>query len=175
MVDAPTERLQIRRLPAMARHILRCRDVRIAAASDILGIALPRTACRSASQGDLHALWLGPDEWLILGRDDVAGRLAAGAEPLAAIGAGFVDVGHRQQAIAVTGAAVETWLASGCPLDLALPAFPIGACTRSLFHKAEIVLWRTAAAAFHLEVWRSFADYVETLLIDGEADAAGLR
>jgi sarcosine oxidase subunit gamma len=40
-------------------------------------------------------------------------------------------------------------------------------CTRTLFGKAEIVLWRTAPDAFHIEVWRSFARYVLDCL--GEA------
>jgi sarcosine oxidase subunit gamma len=43
---------------------------------------------------------------------------------------------------------------------LGLIAFPIGMCTRTLFGKAEIVLWRTGEAQFHIEVWRSFAGYV---------------
>jgi sarcosine oxidase subunit gamma len=37
-------------------------------------------------------------------------------------------------------------------------------CTRTVFAKAEIVLWRTSAEVFHLEVWRSFATYVVELL-----------
>ena len=39
-------------------------------------------------------------------------------------------------------------------------AFPVGMCTRTLFGKAEIVLWRTAPRPFRIEVWRSFAPYV---------------
>jgi len=37
-------------------------------------------------------------------------------------------------------------------------------CTRTVFAKAEIVLWRTQPEQFHLEVWRSFAPYVWELL-----------
>ena len=33
-------------------------------------------------------------------------------------------------------------------------------CTRTVFGKAEIVLWRTAAETFRIEVARSFAPYV---------------
>jgi heterotetrameric sarcosine oxidase gamma subunit len=32
--------------------------------------------------------------------------------------------------------------------------------TRTLLGKADIVLWRTAADVFRIEVWRSFAPYV---------------
>ena len=38
--------------------------------------------------------------------------------------------------------------------------FPVGMCTRTLFGKAEIVLWRMRADAWRIEVWRSFAPYV---------------
>ena len=37
-------------------------------------------------------------------------------------------------------------------------------CTRTVFAKAEIVLWRPAEHVFRLEVWRSFSLYVVQLL-----------
>ena len=63
-----------------------------------------------------------------------------------------------------SGAGVTELLSAGCPLDLHLRAFPVGMCTRTLLAKAPIVLWRTAAEEFHLEVWRSLAPYVQQLL-----------
>ena len=63
-----------------------------------------------------------------------------------------------------SGPHAATILSGGCPLDLDLAEFPIGMCTRSVFAKADIVLWRTRADAFHLEVWRSFSGYVTGLL-----------
>ena len=47
-------------------------------------------------------------------------------------------------------------LNGACPLDLDMSAFPIGMCTRTVLAKADIVLWRIAEDAFHVEVWRSF-------------------
>src|SRR5205085_5624787 len=38
--------------------------------SDALGFSLPLTPNTTASQGDRRALWLGPDEWLIVGPPD---------------------------------------------------------------------------------------------------------
>jgi sarcosine oxidase subunit gamma len=55
-------------------------------------------------------------------------------------------------------------LNAGCPLDLDERAFPVGMATRTLFMKADIVLWRVAEQKFHIEVWRSFAPYVWSLL-----------
>jgi sarcosine oxidase, subunit gamma len=57
-------------------------------------------------------------------------------------------------------------LNAGCPLDLDLSAFPVGMCTRTVLAKAEIVLWRTSQDVFHVEVWRSFADYVSRFLAE---------
>ena len=57
-------------------------------------------------------------------------------------------------------------LNAGCPLDLDPSAFPVGMCTRTVLAKAEIVLWRTRQDQFHIEVWRSFADYVSSFLAE---------
>jgi sarcosine oxidase subunit gamma len=37
-------------------------------------------------------------------------------------------------------------------------------CTRTLFGKAEVLLWRRAAEEYHLEVGRSFAEYIRGCL-----------
>jgi sarcosine oxidase, subunit gamma len=39
-------------------------------------------------------------------------------------------------------------------------------CTRTVLAKAEIVLWRISQDVFHVEVWRSFADYVSRFLAE---------
>jgi sarcosine oxidase subunit gamma len=75
-----------------------------------------------------------------------------------------VDVSHRQIAFEVGGPQASTALSAGCPLDLHIREFPVGMCTRTLLGKASIVLWRTGAETFHVEVWRSFADYASRFL-----------
>ena len=78
-----------------------------------------------------------------------------GSEP-----ASVVDVSDRNLAIEVRGSKAVEALNGFNPLDLDPAAFPVGMCTRTLFGKSEIVLWRTASQAFRIEVWRSFAPYV---------------
>jgi sarcosine oxidase, subunit gamma len=39
--------------------------------------------------------------------------------------------------------------------------------------KADIVLWRTGTDTFHVEVWRSFADYVSRFLAEAARELAG--
>jgi len=48
------------------------------------------------------------------------------------------------------------------PLDVEV--FPVDACTRTVFAKAEIVVWRTGLDAFRVEVARSYCRYVVDLL-----------
>lgn len=149
--------------PAMARHVLRGRPEALLAAEGALGFALPREACRSASLNDSHALWLGPDEWLLLSPRDagLGDRLEAamGSHPHS-----LVEVSDRQVGVVINGAEAEAVLSVGCPLDLDLAAFPVGMCTRTVLSKAEIVLWRTGLQTFHLEVWRSFETYLRQFL-----------
>ena len=86
-----------------------------------------------------------------------------------------VDVGDRAIGLIISGPRVEAILATGCPLPLTEAAFPIGRATRSLYAKAEIVLWRRGPTTFHLEIGRSFTPYVAALLakaIDQEAALA---
>ena len=76
----------------------------------------------------------------------------------------LVDVSHRQVALQLRGPHAATILNGACPLDLGLAAFPVGMCARTVFAKADIVLWRTEPETFHVEVWRSFADYAVSFL-----------
>jgi heterotetrameric sarcosine oxidase gamma subunit len=126
------------------------------------GVALPDTPCRANTAGDRAALWLGPDEWLLLAPDGAAPMLDA--QP-----ASIVDVSHRTVGIAVTGERAADVLSAFCALDLG-DVFPPGACTRTLFGKAEIILWRTAPDTFRIEVARSFGPYVQACLAEAALD-----
>ena len=130
----------------------------------VFGIALP-TPMRAHAEGARAALWLGPDEWLLLvpdGDGSTVGVMLVDA--LAGHAASLVDVGHRQVGLTVTGPRAADLINAGCPLDLDLAAFPVGMCTRTILAKVEIILWRTADDAFRIEVARSLAPYVVELL-----------
>jgi sarcosine oxidase subunit gamma len=148
-------RLMVTPAPDFARLALRGDAAALGAA---LGVALSIEPCHAVSAGERTALWLGPDEWLLLAPPGTLD--AAVAVPDAAV----VDIGHRQVGLVLDGLGAADVLAAGCPLDLHVSAFPPGMCTRTVFGKAEIVLWRQGEARFHVEVWRSFAAYVHGLL-----------
>ena len=156
-------------MPPAHRISLRAPDGSVAALSKALGLTLPRKPKTSASKGSRSALWLGPDEWLVIddGSKDPLDA-CAGVEALHSA----VDVSHRNVAIAVTGPGAAATINAGCPQDLSLAAFPVGACSRTILGKAEIVVLRTGEDAFRVECWRSFSDYVFTFLSEAARDAA---
>jgi len=142
-----------------------------AAAGTAFGVPLPEIPCRTNSTENRAALWLGPDEQLLLGPAADTAILAAGlTRALTGIAHSLVDVSQRQIALELRGPHAAAILNSGCPLDLDPAEFPQGMCTRTLFGKADIVLWRTGATEFHLEVWRSFTDYVLGCLQEAARD-----
>jgi sarcosine oxidase subunit gamma len=137
--------------------------------SGALGVELSLKPKTSASRNGRHALWLGPDEWLVIdeGEADLA-ALCAGVTALHSA----VDISHRNVAILVSGPRAADVLNAGCPQDLSLAVFPVCAASRTVLGKVEIVLWRTAEDIFRVEVWRSFSDYAFTLLAEAARDGA---
>ena len=154
--------------PNAARASLRALPDAVDALSAALGVALPTRPKASSSQNGITALWLGPDEWLLIGpegTDFVA--LAATANVFHAA----VDISHRNIGILVSGSGARAAINSACPHDLTEASFPVGACTRTVFGKMEIVLYRESEETWRVECWRSFADYCFGMLAEGAADA----
>jgi sarcosine oxidase subunit gamma len=155
----------LRTLAPASRFILhgdrRTRD----SVSMVWGVPFAEHACGAVAVGDRATLWLGPDEYLLwnAARDSDPGVTAL-EQALTDLPHALVDISHRQMGFEISGPQAETVLGGACPLDLDISKFPVAMCTRTVLAKAEIVLWRTRADAFHLEVWRSFVPYVTALL-----------
>ena len=157
--------------PAASRFILRGTET-VATAGAAFGTGIPTKPLTSTTTGGKSALWLGPDEWLLLAPEaDTAAIYEAVSAAIGQTGA-LVDVSHRQTALLVSGPMAAAVLNAGVPLDLSLKAFPVGMATRTIFEKAEIVLWRTGEQEFRVEVWRSFAPYVLAMLQAADRDVS---
>ncbi|MBX3598004.1 MAG: sarcosine oxidase subunit gamma [Rhizobiaceae bacterium] len=166
---ASAANVQIALLPPAERISLRAPSASVSALSRALGLQLPSKPKSSTTKGERTALWLGPDEWLIIDE--------AGKSPVADCAKvkelhSAVDISHRNVAFSVTGSGCEATLNAGCPQDLSSDAFPIGAASRTVLGKVEIVLLRTGAVSFRVECWRSFSDYVFEFLAEAANDSA---
>ena len=125
---------------------------------------LPGTILTSTRQGDHAALMLGPDEWLLIGGIDAI-------DPPASTLVSLVDVSARDLAFEIAGRAATAILNAGCPLDLADRAFPAGMATRTVFGKAEVVLWRPGLESlWRMVLPRSMAPYVAGYLSQAVLD-----
>jgi sarcosine oxidase subunit gamma len=101
-------------------------------------------------------LWLGPDEWLVVGgREDDYPEAAA-----------VVDVSANRVCFELTGDDVEEVLAQGCSLDLHPSVFAPGRCAQTLLAKAQVILHRTERETFRIFVRPSFAPYLRGWLED---------
>lgn len=151
--------------PHLAHLLLHCEPHDAPAIGERLGLDLPAAMLQSGTARGWSALHLAPDEWLLIGAVDASVDMI---DAFAVLGrelpVSLVDISDRGLAFDLVGGGVEELLAAGCPMDLAEASFPIGGCTRTLFGKAMVMLWRSGPASFRLEVARSFAPYVLALL-----------
>jgi len=146
-----------------ARLALRIAGKDLAKAIKAFGRDIPSKIGEMSSTAEKTALCLGPDEWLLLARQDEGEEIAARfAELSEHTTHSLVDVGHRTVGIDISGPAAALVLNAGCPLDL--DAFPVGGCTRTVLDKAEIILMKLESEHYRLEVVRSFAEFVWNFL-----------
>ncbi len=150
--------------PAEAQWLFHCAPADAAEAGAGLGIDLGDAMLRATAGGDWHALHLAPDEWLLVGpRGAVPGEVG--------VTHSLIDVSDRSLGFEVSGRDAPAALNAACPLDLGDAAFPAGSCTRTLFGKASVLLWRIADATWRIDCGRSFATYVAGLLTLAVEDA----
>ncbi len=153
--------LSITAVPPQTRLVLRAGEALAVRLGAAFAVDLPQRMLTATTAGARAALMLGPDEWLLLAEDGAAAEITAVLEAArGGAAASLVDVSHRFSGLSLQGAGAVAVLQGGCPLDLDAAAFPPGHCTRTVFGKVEVVLWRQAEHAWRLECGRSFAAYL---------------
>jgi len=130
-------------------------------------LGFPTTPNTVAGDERRGVLWLGPDEWLVVGLPGTEALILAEIDAaLAGEHRSIVDVSANRAVIDLYGATRLDLLATGCGLDLDprggwLP----GVCAQTLFAKAQVILQEREDAT-RVFVRPSFADYlVDRLLV----------
>jgi sarcosine oxidase subunit gamma len=108
----------------------------------------------TAEVGGATALWLGPDEWLVLGATEADFPDAAAA----------VDVSANRVAFDLAGDGAAATLAQGCSLDL--DHLRPGSCAQTLLARAQVILYRPDPETWRILVRPSFATYLRSWLED---------
>ena len=134
---------------------------------DAAALGFPVEPNTWARVGERDALWLGPDEWLIVGAPgDVDGVTADLEASLAGRHHSVVDVSANRAVFELTGARRLELLSSACPLDLDARAWRDGRCAQTLFGAAQVLLQEREDAT-RLFVRPSLAGYGVDLLLAG--------
>jgi sarcosine oxidase, subunit gamma len=103
-------------------------------------------------------LWLGPDEWLVVGQPGTAGSIQRELE-------GAIQ-SHHHSVIDVSANRIVfdlsdglDLLSSGCSLDLDPSRWRLGMCAQTLFGQAQVILHQLDERTTRVFVRPSFADY----------------
>jgi sarcosine oxidase subunit gamma len=151
----------------LAQVNLRLDPADAGAVGDALGVRLPTDPNTFTADVARWALWLGPDEWLLVG-PPAAGffteptvRAALGDRP-----GSVVDVSAQRVNVIVRGPGARDLLAHGCALDLHPDVFPIGKCAQTLVAQVQVILWHPAEDAYHLLTRLSYVEHLLAWLRD---------
>jgi sarcosine oxidase subunit gamma len=170
----------IRELPFTTQVNLRgnASDAAFAAAvRGAIGCELPREANTHAVGPDIAAIWLGPDEWLVVAQAGRADAISASLrQALAGKRHSVSDVSASRTVIEISGSDARLVLAKGCPLDMHSSSFAPPRTAQTLLAKANVIIQcMDAAPRYRLFVRSSFASYVAEWLTDAARECAAAR
>ncbi|MCX4879112.1 MULTISPECIES: sarcosine oxidase subunit gamma [unclassified Streptomyces] len=167
--------VRLAELPFLAQVNVRL-DVKGGAADAVglaLGLQLPLEPGTAVRAGELTALWLGPDEWLVVGPPDSRRDLESRIREAAADEAVSVtDVSAQRTTLLVAGPRSRDLLAHGCALDLHPRAFGAGRCAQTNLGRTQVVLVARdePRGGFWVLVRSSFAGYLTDWLLDAATE-----
>ncbi|MEM9707593.1 MAG: sarcosine oxidase subunit gamma family protein [Pseudomonadota bacterium] len=130
------------------------------------GIDVP-PALEGAEAGEAGVLWMAPDELLLLGPRDEAGRIVAELESALA-GSHFLaaDISDARSVFRLEAedGAIRDVLSKLTPADLSPDAFPVGRFRRTRIAQIAGALWMREPQVAEVFVFRSMAQYAFDLL-----------
>ena len=158
--------LQIHHQPQGLMNLRSSRDVS-KIMSRHFGTSLPEEANSFSVSGDRRALWLGPDESLLICADQDATELHRTlSTQLADQHFQLTLLSDALTVYELDGPYVREILAKGCALDLHGSVFRPGQCAQSSLERTAVTLMCEAVNSFRLICRTSFSDYVEAWLKD---------
>jgi sarcosine oxidase, subunit gamma len=136
------------------------------AAKDVLGLDLPKAPRTTNTWGDMKALWLSPDQWLILCPGDKAQKILAELNTsLKGIHSLAVDVSDMRAIIRLEGEHARTTVMKGTSIDLTHGDYTPGTIRRMKFAEVGALLHIIEDDVIEIYVFRSYADYTWEFLL----------
>lgn len=133
---------------------------------ELIGAGIPGT-WQITRNGDRKAVWIAPDELLLLlPRKEVLDAVARAEEMLAGQHHLVLDVSNARVVLRLTGAAVAEVLGKGAPCDLSERAFPPGSARRTRLGALAVGIWRLDDETWEIVAFRSYAYHLMAWLED---------
>lgn len=130
----------------------------------ILSIILPVEPNTSTSNGNLDALWLSPDEWMIYLNDNIFDDLY---NEISKLNLGSVtDVSDQWVCIKISGSKVFDLLISGSPFDFREFKNNKNHVTQTLLNHIDVTIHHKELNEINLFVRRSFSEHLISWLRD---------
>lgn len=154
-------------LPFLAQVGFRVRPAAQARLEAVLEVALPEPNRLAKSRwGDV--VWLGPDEWLVVGLDGTEYQLEAAVRSATNADGAVVDLSGSRIGLLLSGTHAREVLATCCALDFHQGSFVPGQCAATMIEKAAVLIQQhDATPAYRILVCPSLAMYVAAWLLDG--------
>jgi sarcosine oxidase, subunit gamma len=148
----------------------------MSAAKSVLGFDLPKAPRTSAGFGDIKALWLSPDQWLILCNGDKTAELHAElVKELGSTHSLAVNVSDMRAVIRLEGEGVRETVMKGSTLDLTDGSYTPGTVRRLRFAEIAALLHVVEDTVIDLYVFRSYADYTWEFLLKAARKGSEVR
>lgn len=136
-------------------------------AARLIGLPLPTTPNLFFTAHGRYCLWLGPDEWLIIDRVNMAHELSRMLDDgLADFHHAVTDVSGNRATLRVSGSTAAELLSVGCSFDLDLHHFKRGMAAQTLLARTPVILMRPDdRPVFDILTRRSLVRYLQSWLI----------
>lgn len=137
-----------------------------------LGISLPLEPNTAAEDDTTAALWLAPDEWLLITEPGSEGEcVRALREALQNQHIAVTEITDGQTILRLSGPHAIDVLRKGCGIDLHARSFRAGQCAQTHLEKVGVLIHKIDdSPVFHLIVRRSFSDFLAIWLQDAAAE-----
>jgi len=171
-VVARGEGVEIRERPFLAQVLLRMppTDQALAAVGTALGVGHSAANRIATSDAGRFAIWLGPDEWLVVDDADPATLEHEIRSIAAPHGGTTTDVSAHRTFLALVGPRVTDVLSAGSSVDWHPRAFAVGHAAQTQLARVDVIVGRVGDHAYIVAVRTSFARYLLTWLQDALED-----
>ena len=160
-----------RDLAGVAHEVEALAQVDLRADSAPASVGLPLEPNTWIANGDHEALWLGPDEWLIVGPPGTEDSISKDLErALAGLPHSVVEVSAARAIFEVEPAVRRDLLPQGCGIDLHPRSWRDGMCAQTLLARVPVILQERETGT-RIFVRPSFAKYLVNWLVH----VAGVR